>query len=211
MEMMTNCLSLVPVHVPTARDTITAVSRLLGRDGVYVNYDAPSTSAGKTRGKVIEEVVAQVSATLVDAQGTNREALPLKSDWMHVHAPLVEGLRSIQDPGLAYAPPTFYQELSYYLPWSLRVAPSSAWVALGCVKKDLLACGEIYIKGINAAVQNHQSKGRPLYAELCSCVTCSCGPTNLPAGTGPETFVGWQITSIDVDGSGSRPAMQVSS
>eukprot|EP00802_Teleaulax_amphioxeia_P001558 Tamp_01560.p1 GENE.Tamp_01560~~Tamp_01560.p1 ORF type:complete len:1188 (+),score=117.48 Tamp_01560:1247-4810(+) len=211
MEMLTNCLNMVPIHTPTARDTMTAFNRLLGQDGAYVNYDVPSSVEGTSRGDMIAQVIAQVSMNLVDADGTDPSGLPRKTDWTHVHGALMQGLRAVKDEGLAYAPPVFYQELSYYLPWSLRVAPTKDWLSLtNCAVPGAIAsyaCSDLYIKGINAAVQNHARRGAAMFEQPCSCATCACDP--LPPGVGVETFVGWKVTGIDTDGSGTRPAMQV--
>ena len=59
------------------------------------------------------------------------------------------------EPGLRYAPPRFYHQISMYLPWSLALAfddPATCAKDEGFGKRDV-ACARIIIKGLNAAAQ----------------------------------------------------------
>jgi hypothetical protein len=61
-----------------------------------------------------------------------------------------DSLRQFKDLGLAYIPPTFYQEMSYYLPWSLRIATAVCPTALP------LACARFVLRLLALLVQKYK-------------------------------------------------------
>jgi hypothetical protein len=97
MEMLVNCLALIPIHSESALATLASFQQLLGPEGVYVNLDAPpplpSTS---TRAQIIAATLAQVQSNIVDSALPSNSHLPRRSDWAHVQQPLMDSLRQFK-------------------------------------------------------------------------------------------------------------------
>jgi len=83
MEMLSNCLALIPIDTASARDTVRAVSQLLGPDGVYVNHDVAVTES-QTRGDVIKSLTQTVLLDIFDESVDRVTHFPHKR-FVHVY------------------------------------------------------------------------------------------------------------------------------
>ncbi len=66
-----------------------------------------------------------------------------------------DSLRQCKDLGLAYIPPSFYQEISYYLPWSLRIATAVCAVSASAPALPL-ACARFVLRLLALLVQKYK-------------------------------------------------------
>eukprot|EP00286_Rhodomonas_abbreviata_P025551 CAMPEP_0181300836 /NCGR_PEP_ID=MMETSP1101-20121128/7101_1 /TAXON_ID=46948 /ORGANISM="Rhodomonas abbreviata, Strain Caron Lab Isolate" /LENGTH=1721 /DNA_ID=CAMNT_0023406097 /DNA_START=152 /DNA_END=5313 /DNA_ORIENTATION=+ len=201
MEMLRNCLDLTPLDSDVASATQSVVRSFLDRDGFYPWF-SQTVSAGKSRGSV---VVDALNAVLQDANNNPSgvdpiSLLPEKTDWSSLHAPLIKAARDTLDIDLSYLPSSFYQEISFFLPWKF---------AYGIQQENCLlpnGCWHVTIQGMNSAVTSMgwwRTKGKNgWYAQPCDCLTCSCAMKQRRA----EAYIGWTVVGLDYDNTGVSSA-----
>lgn len=149
MEMLRNCLDLTPFNAETASKTQNILRGFLDQDGVYPWYN--QRVGGQTKGDLITNTLNKILQDSDNAAAANMDQvtkLPKTSDWGGLHGKLIKTMRDTQDADLAYIPPTFYQDVSFFLPWQFSFKHSTScegWKGVGC--------DQLVIQDMNALVQ----------------------------------------------------------
>mmetsp|Transcript_45745 Transcript_45745/g.108416 ORF Transcript_45745/g.108416 Transcript_45745/m.108416 type:complete len:1782 (-) Transcript_45745:139-5484(-) len=205
MEMLRNCLDLTPFNAETASKTQNILRGFLDQDGVYPWYN--QRVGGQTKGDLITNTLNKILQDSDNAAAANMDQvtkLPKTSDWGGLHGKLIKTMRDTQDADLAYIPPTFYQDVSFFLPWQFSFKHSTScegWKGVGC--------DQLVIQDMNALLaDDYQSWFRGQsgwHARPCDCLTCDC---KMGKAT-PAEYVGWTVKQLDVDGTGLGDAFDV--